>query len=117
MNILYILSRSDAECICEDCGGLVMRVDLQHCVESVLADLHSLKFLRGDSATEHLHKAQAIYNRCETNIECFLFNPNSSNLFISGLISQDNEKKNAVLSNHTNYLNLLVTIENMRAYM
>ncbi len=63
------LSRSEdeAEHSCEDCGGLVRRVDLQRCVESVLADLHSLQFLRGDSATEHLNKAQAIYTRCETN--------------------------------------------------
>ncbi len=65
MNMLNILSRSEdeAEHSCEDCGGLLRRVDLQHCVESVLASLQSLTFLRGDSATEHLHKAQAFYIR------------------------------------------------------
>jgi hypothetical protein len=90
---LVFLSRSEdeAECICEECGGLVRRVDLQHCVESVLAGLHSLKFLRGDSAAEHLRKAQAIYTRWETDIICFLNNPDNSNLFISGLVSQDKE--------------------------
>jgi hypothetical protein len=75
---------AEAEHSCEDCGGLLRRVDLQRCVESVLAGLHSLKFLRGDSATEHLRKAQAIYTRLETHTICFL-NPNSSNLFIAGL--------------------------------
>jgi hypothetical protein len=70
MNMLNILSRNEdeAEHSCEDCGGPLRRVDLQRTVESVLASLHSLKFLRGDSATEHLHKAQAIYTRWETNI-------------------------------------------------
>ncbi len=90
MNMLSFLSRSEAEAehSCEECGGLLRRVDLQHCVESVLAGLHSLQFLRGDSATEHLRKAQAFYTRWETNIICIL-NPNSSNLVISGLVSQE----------------------------
>jgi hypothetical protein len=79
MNMFNILSRSedDTEHSCEDCGGLLRRVDLQRSVESVLASLHSLKFLRGDSAAEHLHKAQDIYTRWETNKICFLNNPNS----------------------------------------
>ncbi len=89
MNMLSFFSRSEAEHSCEVCGGLMKRIDLQRSVESVLASLHSLKFLRGDSATEHLHKAQAIYTRWETDIICFLNNPNNSNLFISGLVSQD----------------------------
>ncbi len=90
--MLNILSRNEdeAEHSCEDCGCLLRRVDLQRCVESVLTGLHSLQFLRGESATEHLHKAQAIYARWVTNIICFLNNPNNSNLFISGLSSQDN---------------------------